>query len=148
MTSLILSITGLVLLAALIVSVARGVGVVSRNMALIQHPAETSPVASYDDSKVWMAIERLNSAVAEGIDHVDRKSKRIDGVIASARKRFEAEGYVDPGLEAEATSLPLDDATGGGNERMSAVPDDVEAYPVEGIPGSVPASFWRDLSGN
>ena len=125
----------LVALAALVWFANHQTGVVLRTIAESQEPAETPPEPPYDDSRLWEAIERLTSAVAEGIDHVERKSKRIDGVIASAKRRFEAEGYQDPGLDAEADSLPQLDAFGGGEEQLQDLPNDVAPNPFSAVPG-------------
>jgi len=141
MASWTLSILLVVPLAALALLLVWGVRVVSHKIDLILEPADTPPEPFFDDSKLWAALERLEVAVAQGIEHVDKKSKRIDGVIAAAKRRFEAEGYVDPGLEAEADVLPLFHEEGGGGEGVPSLPDGLDAFPSQGIPGSIPPGW-------
>jgi len=101
----------------------------------IEPPTIPEPAPSFDDSELWKAIEVLTRAVADGIDHVDRNEKRVRGIITGAKRRFEAEGYVDPGVEAEIDTLPRDDEGGGGEEELQAVPEDVEPDYFLGLPG-------------
>ena len=109
-------------------------------LSSIQEPAETPPEPPFDDADLWKAIERLGIAVAEGIEHVDRKSKRIDGVIAGAQRRFEAEGYIDPGVEAEAAVLPGVDGGNSEGQRLLVLPEHVEGFkdPWASVPGLTP----------
>ena len=163
MTSLVLSITGIVLLAALAWLVVRQTGVVLRTIADAQ-PRDTPPVAiqKYDDEKIWTQLgdcwaelekqgermEQLTAAVAHGIDHVDRNEKRVRGIVNGAQRRFNAAGFEDAGVDAEADSLPGVDAASGAEEGVSPLPNDVglprhwEARSsFQGVPGNVPEGF-------
>jgi len=103
-------------------------------------PAALPP---YDDAWIHVALKDLTLAVDEGIEHASRSERRVRAVINSAKRRFEAEGYVDPGLEAEATTLPLDDEGGSGGEELPPVSDDLgpTENPFQGIPGSLPSGW-------
>jgi len=68
-------------------------------------------------------VTELTAAVAHGIEHVDRTEKRVRGIVTGAKRRFAAAGYEDPGVEAEADSLPRDDAES--IEGVQTVPSDV-----------------------
>lgn len=149
----ILSVVGVVSVAALIWFAKVQVRVVLRTIREHQPPDIPAPVV--DEAK-WRSVdshlgmlqermERLTKAVAEGIEHVDRNEKRVRGIITGAQRRFEAEGYADPGVEAEADTLPVSDAEVSTGEGLSALPDDVEATananPFQGVPGNVPLGF-------
>ena len=152
MVALILSIAALVLVAALIWVGNRQVGAVLRMLAKTQPrdtPAEAPHVA--DLKAMWDHIYLLErqqkevfQAVADGIDHVDRNEKRVRGIVLGAKRRFETEGYVDPGVEAEADTLPLFDGASGPEEEVRAVSGAVEATgpnPFQGVPGTIPVDF-------
>lgn len=92
--------------------------------------------AAYDDSWVRDEMTNLLVAVAEGIEHVDRSERRVRAVLQSAKRRFEAEGYVDPGVEAETAALPPLDASSQPAKELQPVPDGVaEPNPWAGVPG-------------
>jgi len=156
MTSLILSIIGLVLLGAL-------GWVFLRQLRVLLHtiPDPQPPDRPSEDAlqAIWESLnqlermtgdrlETLTRAVADGIDHVDRNEKRVRGIVTGAKRRFEAEGYVDPGVDAEADTLPVSDAERLTQEGMSPMSNAVAAPTPQGIPGSVPAEFWRELNGD
>lgn len=69
----------------------------------------------------------LTVAVDEGIQHVDRSERRVRAVVASAQKRFEAEGYGDVGVDAEAAGLPPSDAPVSPDPELPALPGDVDS---------------------
>ena len=81
--------------------------------------------------------QMLTKAVAEGIEHVDRNEKRVRGIVTGAQRKFEASGYADPGVDAEADTLPLDDATGFANEELPDVPETLGRNPWEAVPGMI-----------
>lgn len=140
MLTVILSIAFFGVASALILLEIRKVGVALHTYSAIQDSADTPPEPQFDDSDLWKAIERLGLAVAEGIEHVERKSKRIDGVIAGAQRRFAAEGYIDPSLEAEAGTLPELDGANGEEQRLLLLPEHVEvpSNPWASVPGLTP----------
>ena len=88
-------------------------------------------------------IQTLYKAVADGIDHVDRNEKRVRGIVTGAKRRFAAEGFVDPGVDAEEDSLPRDHAAGGEDEGVPPMSDDlgIPQNPFQGVPGTVPLDF-------
>jgi len=108
--------------------------------------APESATPSYNDTAILQALDDqerrmdlLVLAVSEGIERVERSERRVRQTISSAKRRFEAEGYLDPGLEAEASLLPEDDGSSGEDEQLRILPDDVagveQANPWESVPG-------------
>lgn len=71
-------------------------------------------------------MKDLTLAVAEGIENVARKERRIGATLARARKELRDRGYEDPGLDAEAHELSLVDGAGGESDGVRRVPEDVE----------------------
>jgi len=143
-----LSVTGVaVVVAALIWFANRQVGVVLRKIGTIQPlpiPEQGHPNAI--DNALLTRIEDLErqvpelfQAVAEGIAHVDRNEKRVRGIVTGAKRRFAAEGYEDPGVEAEHDSLPELDAGSRLEEGVLPLSNDVGALEQQGSPwDSVP----------
>jgi len=120
------------------------VAAVLRSIDAIERP-ESGPVTVqlYEDAWIHEALKDLHIAVDEGIEHASRSERRVRAVVASAKRRFESEGYVDPGVEAEAGALPLVDDDRVGDEGMRPLSNDVAPAenPFSGIPGSVPAGW-------
>jgi len=148
----VLSTVGVaVVVAALIWFANRQVGVVLHKIDTIQPPATPS---KHMDEALWDSLEglekrtlesiaTLTKAVAEGIDHVDRNEKRVRGIVSGAKKRFAAEGYEDPGVEAEFDSLPEVDAGSGQDQRVLPLSNDVGVMEQQGsswdaVPGMSP----------
>lgn len=146
MSALILSITGLVLLAALVVSVLMTMRVFSRTFGNSQ-PRDTPEEGSRDDllemfhsvanglATCDLRIDRLTKAVADGIDHVDRNEKRVRGIVTGAKRRFDAAGFEDPGTAAEVESLPEIDEASSPEEELQAVREGLELDPWASVPG-------------
>jgi len=110
----------------------RQLGVVLRT--LLEHqppdiPAEAPDLVEYDlrIASLERDIKDLFLAVSDGIDHVDRNEKRVRGIVLGAKRRFEASEYFDPGVDAEADTLPKYDEGARPEERVPPVPDDVES---------------------
>lgn len=81
----------------------------------------------------------LTLAVAEGIESVTRKERRIAATLARARKELKKLGYENAGLEAESEELQPIDATGGEEQGLPAVREALattgeEASSIEGVP--------------
>lgn len=106
-----------------------------------QKPA---PIAPFDDSEIWSAMEQLSKrldelthAVAEGIERVDRSERRIKATVQRAKRRLEDAGFTDEGVEAEAAQLQLDHGDGSQGGGMHPVPEgmgngqrvDLSAFP-------------------
>jgi len=143
----------LVALAALIWYGNRQMGVVLHTIGEIQPPdtpSESILQAQSDglhDRNIAMedCMQLLTQAVADGIDHVDRNEKRVRGIVTGAKRRFEAAGFIDPGVEAEIDTLPELNGQLSVAEELSAVPEDLGATgPPAGVPGVVPAEFWEN----
>jgi len=135
-----LSLGILVAFAALIWFGNRQVGVVLRKIDIQERPE------SDGNEALWRSLEGLEkrtldqfkdltAAVAEGIEHVDRAERRVRAAIQSAKRRFEAEGYIDPGLEAEAAALPQGDGDPGPEEELPSVHEGVEPGSWASVPG-------------
>jgi len=126
-----------VALAALIWS-QRQMGAVLRSFKENQpHDTPSSPRASLEEVKylndradaIDRRIEALTLAVADGIDHVQRNEKRVRGIVLGAKRRFEASDYYDPGVDAEADTLPQRDEESGRDEGVLPLQPDVESPP-------------------
>jgi len=99
-------------------------------------PAPPEIVANpYDDSEIRSLLglhedrfEALTLAVAEGISHVSRAEKRINGTIARARKGLSDNGMESPGLEAEYGELRAIDGGGEPESPVLPMPSQVEAF--------------------
>lgn len=150
MASVILSIATVVLLGALAAAVWHVAGVISRKIPQIQpHDTPSVAMASVEINTLQIKVDALErqvqelyQAVADGIDHVDRNEKRVRGIVTGAKRRFAAEGFVDPGVDAEEDSLPRDDATGFSGEGVPPVSNDVVPENLfAGVPGTVPLDF-------
>jgi len=107
----------------------------------LNSPSESRPDAIDKDFLLRIeALERevplLFGAVAEGIDHVDRNEKRVRGIVVGAQKRFEASDYFDPGVDAEADTLPRDDE--GSIEEEGVLPLSDDMGEPSGAWGAVP----------
>jgi len=105
-----------------------------------QEPTESNPSVELLGrlAEVERRLELLTLGLAEGIERVERSERRVRQTIASAKRRFEAEGYVDPGLEAEAAALPQADGDRGPEEEVRPVPDDVAGFEQPDAWGTVP----------
>ena len=151
MISVILSIATVALLGALAAAIWWATGVLSLKIGEIQPLDTPAPAPDFAHVNALAgridgldkAVQELYQAVADGIDHVDRNEKRVRGIVTGAKRRFAAEGYEDPGVDAEADSLPRDDAAGGGGEGMPPMSNDVgiPENPYQGVPGTIPVDF-------
>ncbi len=89
-------------------------------------------------------LERLTLAMAEGIEKVERKERRIDAVVGRAKKELRDHGFESPSINAEAESIRVADGNGSGESRVPEVPEAVEYHPeVSSIPGVTPAQLRR-----
>ena len=123
----ILSIVGVASILTLAASVVWVARVFSQKIG----PSEGSesveaPPEPYDDAWIHVRLTELSLAVAEGIQHVDRSERRVRAVVASAKKRFESEGYTDPGLEAEEEGFRYVDVGNSKGEPVPPVPETVD----------------------
>lgn len=92
----------------------------------------------------------LNTAVAEGIQHVTRAENRIKATVRRAREQLADVGLEHPGLEAEAAELfARDDARGGEGAvpPMSANVEDDPRSVFAGFPGAFSVEHARYLTG-
>jgi len=137
MTPAILSIVGGIVVTTLILALAGAVRVVLRSIKDIERPESAQVIVQdYDDAWIHAALKDLTMAVSEGVENVARSERRVRAVVASAKRRFEAEGYIDPGLEAEEALLPEVNEGSGPEQRMLDMPNDVEPdNPWLSVPG-------------
>jgi len=71
-------------------------------------------------------LNHMTLAVAEGIQHVDRAEKRINGAVTRARRQLREAGLEHPGLEAEAADLHVVHGGGGEEVRLPPVPAEMD----------------------
>jgi len=144
-----LSVTGAaVVVAALIWFANHQVGVVLHKIGTLQppnipeqgHPNAIDKALLTRLEELERQIPDLFKAVAEGIEHVDRNEKRVRGIVTGAKRRFAAEGYEDPGVEAEFDSLPDVDAGSGESQGVLPLSNDVGAVEEQG-------SAWETVPG-
>lgn len=146
-----LSVVILLAVVALVWHGNRQTGVVLHTISDLERP-ESTPT-EYDDGELRALIDAnsamlltlaadikdLHLAVAEGIENASRAERRVRAVVQSAKRRFEAEGYVDPGVEAEAESLSEHDEATGTVEGLQLVHDGLdeagEYDPWNAVPG-------------
>jgi len=101
--------------------------------AIREYLGAIEPPESVGESKlVWDEFAKLRLSIAEGIDRVDRSERRIANTLKRARRRMEAAGYVDDGVEAEAAGLSDIDE---GVEPVEGVPDLPETLERPGYSG-------------
>jgi len=137
------------LLGVILVALGAHLWLTTRQMKVVAATLDRSSPAPAPDDALWeglrasaLSIDRLErdvkdlfKAVAEGIEHVDRNEKRVRGILTGARRRFEAAGFEDPGVDAEVASLPKLDEASGGEEPMQPVPEDMELGSWGSVPG-------------
>jgi len=102
-------------------------------LGAVQQASEQSSVNLRDK------VQQLTLAVAEGIENVARKERRIAATLARSRKELRERGYEDPGLEAEAAELREVDGTRGDEQGVLPLRKEVEEpeptpSSVEGVP--------------
>jgi len=141
-------------IALLAVTVAVSAWLVIRQVGAVSHkltPREPRDIPSSTDFATTFAVvdvrlkalesdvKDLYLAVADGIDHVDRNEKRVRGIVLGAKRRFEASDYFDPGVDAEADTLPEHDASGERAEGVLPLQEPVESgedrSPWSAVPG-------------
>ena len=84
-------------------------------------------------------LKDLTLAVAEGIENVARKERRIASTLARARKELAERGLEAEGIDAEIRELSDVDGAGSEEPRLPAVPSEVavdepEVSSIEGVP--------------
>jgi len=89
-------------------------------------------------------VKRLEIALAEGIEHEERRERRIKASVRRARAQLTELGAEDPALEAEWDALPQSDGDGGEAEGVPPVSKEMGADPLDG-PSSVPGVSIRQL---
>jgi len=94
-------------------------------------------VHARDIQEIRDHLKRLEIALAEGIEHEERRERRIKGTVNRARQKLRELDVEDPALESEWDGLS--DEHGGGSPpgRLPEVPSEVEP-PSEDGPSSVP----------
>jgi len=88
-----------------------------------------APPEPVEDPRVAGLLARmddLTTAVADGVNRVQRSENRVRSIIQGARKELADAGLEHPGIEAEAGQLQPVDGTGGEPEPVPALPTDVE----------------------
>lgn len=117
--------------------------------------AESEGLSSSSD--VLQALElldkkhdELRTAVARGIEDVERREARIRSTVGRARAELRRSGLEHPGLEAENRELRVIDGGGGDEEGVPPVSDDVEDprhLDTSAIPGVVTEADIQRLMG-
>jgi len=70
-------------------------------------------------------LGRLTIAVGHGIEHEDRREKRIEATVRRARKQLAELDIQDAGLEAEFDGLSVVDGGGSGGGELPTLPEAV-----------------------
>lgn len=81
-------------------------------------------------------VATLRIALAEGIEHEERRERRIKSVVQRARKQLQALDLEDGALEAEYGDLSEDDGEGSDGDGVLPLHEDVAA-PAEDTPSSI-----------
>jgi len=84
----------------------------------------------------------LRTAVAHGIEHVERTERRIKSSVQRARAKLADLGLEDDGLEAEDREISRWDGGGGEGTRMPVLPQSL-GPPQSSIPGVSPEQLQR-----
>jgi len=102
-------------------------------------------IAALRDSQeaIESKFKNLLQAVADGIERVDRSERRVIATLKRGRKELAEHGLESAGLEAEVAELQLVDGTGGEEQGMPAVREEVAAD--GGTPSSVPGVSVEQL---
>lgn len=96
-------------------------------------------------------LEELRTAVAHGIENVERRENRIRSTVGRALKVLDEHGFdPSPGLEAEARGLFGEHEGRGEAEGVQPVREDLESSRValealEGIPGHFGAEDFQTV---
>ena len=70
-------------------------------------------------------LGRLKIALADGIEHEERRERRIEATVRRARKQLAEVGVESAGIEAEFEQLRLLDGGGGEEGELPAVSEEV-----------------------
>lgn len=88
----------------------------------------------------------LRAAVADGIEHEERREKRIKATVARARKQLEEFNLGDPALEAEAAHLRPEDADGSGEGEVPPLSEDLVEFDEDAassVPGVTQGQMYQ-----
>jgi len=78
---------------------------------------------------IELRAKQLAMALADGIEHEDRRERRIQATIKRARKQLAELGVEDPGLEAEFDGLSVIDGGAGEEGEVLLLRGEVEESP-------------------
>jgi len=88
--------------------------------------------------KIERRAEELATALAHGIEHEERRERRIQATVKRARRQLAELGVEDPGLEAEFDGLSVSDGGASEEGEVLLLPGEVEESPgvqESSIPG-------------
>lgn len=126
--------------------------------------ADAAPGPSYDDSAIRHGLHAMadeldavraeyaewkadiNTAVAEGIKHVERAENRIRATVRRAREELADGGVTSPGLEAEARDLFGEHGARGESSGVPTLPEGVGGNQQGNRFAAFPGSFDGFLS--
>jgi len=93
-------------------------------------------------------LKDLTLAVAEGIENVARKERRIASTLARAKKELSERGLEAEGIDAEIAELSEVDGARSEEPRLPAVPSEVgvDEPQISSVPG-VPLYIMRAVRG-
>jgi len=106
----------------------------------------TATPPSYDDTELRSLIQTLSTALAEGIQNVDRNNRRIEAVVRRARAELAESGVEHGGLEAEVGDLQLVDVEGGDGPGVRPLLQEVDEAPSYDPPSGVPGFSVSELA--
>ena len=113
----------------------------NRPAITVPHPYNDADLQS-QVALLWVAsraqldqIQDQTLAIAEGIERVARAENRVTEAVRRAKRRADAAGYVDPGIEAEVAELQRLDDDGGATGSVPVLHQDLAGD--DGNPSSV-----------
>jgi len=89
-------------------------------------------------------LKRLAIALAEGIEHEERRERRIKATVRRARAERDEDDEPDPALEGEWDEIRDRDDERSEERGMRELPGEMDADPLDG-PSSVPGVTIRQL---
>jgi len=78
-------------------------------------------------AELQATVAQLRIALSDGIEHEERRERRIQATVRRARKELQESGLAHDGLQAEFDGLSVIDGDGGVDDEVSPLHGEVEA---------------------